>query len=510
MASGAKQMVSNLAQKVADSTFRFDAWRNLLTGLGTLSRDKLESTEYSAPTQLSDSYLTNLYNGDDMAARICDTIPEEMLRKGFGVRIDDDKEKGFKTEDISSIQSDIMKMILDLEVTTKFIEAMTWGRLYGGGIILIGARDGTDPERMFEPLNEKNIQTIDGLNVIDRQNVTVATWYDDPTQPNYGEPRTYAINTAATGSANSPHIEVHESRLIVFLGQKVTIQRRRDLDGWSDSVLQRVHSVLMQFGVGWQAVAHMFTDASQAIFRMQGLMKALASEATGSITARMTFMDINRSVARAIVIDAENESFERQPYDFGNVDSVLQMFILRLSAAARMPATILMGQSPAGENATGDADFRWFYDTIDTRRENELKPKLTRIVELIMSAQDGPTKGEVLKNWSLIFPSLWQPTQKEESEIRKNQAETDKTYIEQGVLLPEEITLSRFPASGYSSETTVDLELRAEELAAKKERALEELNNPDPEPEPQLPPPVPPDPDPNKPLPPPTPGQVEP
>jgi hypothetical protein len=192
----------------------------------------------------------------------------------------------------------------------------------------------------------------------------------------------------------------------------------------------------------------------------------------------MRLLDMNRSVARALAIDADGEEFERQPYNFGNVDSVLQMFVIRLSSAARMPATILMGQSPAGMNATGESDVRWFYDTIATARENDLKPQIRRIIELLFLSKDGPTKGNVPENWSLHFPPLWESTPKEDSEIKKAMAETDKIYIEAGVALPEEISLSRFPATGYSLETTVDLELRQSSLEAEKEKALAE-----PEPE---------------------------
>jgi hypothetical protein len=77
-----------------------------------------------------------------------------------------------------------------------------------------------------------------------------------------------------------------------------------------------------------------------------------------------------------------------------------------------------------------------------------------------MLSKEGPTKGKVLDDWSLEFNPLWQPTEQETVEMRNKQAETDKIYIEQQVLTPEEVTLSRFGGDEYSIETSVDLEAR--------------------------------------------------
>jgi phage-related protein (TIGR01555 family) len=133
-----------------------------------------------------------------------------------------------------------------------------------------------------------------------------------------------------------------------------------------------------------------------------------------------------------------------------------------------------MGQSPAGMDATGDSDIRWFYDTIRTKRENDLDPKLRRVHELIMLAKDGPTKGQVPDSWSLQYPSLWQMTPKEEAEIRELQSRTDQVYLVNSVVLPEEIALSRFKPDGWSGETTIDTAARVHMLEADTEATLEE------------------------------------
>jgi len=489
--SGGGRVIS-LMSRLATAV-RMDGWENVFTGLGTTARDKARATRHVPGMRLNDQQLENLYADDDMAARICDTVPDEMLRKGFEVRLSPgENENEVEVEDVSETQTAINNQHAELLTQKKFIDGMVWGRLFGGGAILIGANDGATREGMREPLNEKRIRRIESLNVIEKPYLQVQDWYEDPMEAKYGEPKTYLVIPATNvAQAGVEQLVIHESRMIVFYGQRATVQRRQELDGWSDSVLQRVHEVLKDFNMGWLGVGNLLTDAAQGVLKIKGLIEQISAGRTDVIQRRMTLMDMNRSVARALALDADGEEFERQKYEFGNVDKVLQMFILRLSAAARMPATILMGQSPAGMNATGESDFRWFYDTISTARENDLKPKLERLTELMFLAKEGPTKGKLPENWEIYFPPLWEMTPKEESEVRKNMAETDSKYIQDGVLLPEEVATSRFPPTGYSMETQIDVEMRQLALQAEKERAERKLMEEEDDEPPEIEPPVP-------------------
>jgi hypothetical protein len=216
----------------------------------------------------------------------------------------------------------------------------------------------------------------------------------------------------------------------------------------------------------------------------------------------MGVVDMARSICRALVMDAENEDFQYIPRQTAGVGELLDKSWLRLAAAARMPVTILMGQAPAGLNATGAIDLRWWYDTIRASQTHELGPRVERLVRLIAREF-----GEDPEAWTVEWPSLWQLTPEEEATMRKSVAETDKLYVDMGAVLPEEVTLSRWASGAYSTEMTVDVESRKAMLESELERAQEQAENP-PEPPPmvpgQPPPPVPGQPPPG---PPPAPGE---
>ncbi len=69
--------------------------------------------------------------------------------------------------------------------------------------------------------------------------------------------------------------------------------------------------------------------------------------------------------------------------------------------------------------------------------------------------------------------------------VHAAQATADKTYIDAGVLTPEEVAISRFGAEEYSLDTTIDTESReaiqeisAEQMKVEAEKALEAAKNP--------------------------------
>lgn len=489
--------------RIAMKSIRQDAWFNPFTGLGT-ARDKATATAFEADDRLSDDDLENLYNGDDMAAAIADIVPDEMLRQGYDVKIETSAETAEDLEVEASKAAEMEKAIKDaakdLEVQNKFIEVMTWARVFGGSALLLGCDDGARDQGLAEPLDENKITKFDHINVLDKRFMVPNQWYTDPTMPKFGYPKTYIVTPEAVPVASIAQIklaienernttfagavEVHESRMIIFGGTRTTTRERQRNNGWHRSVLQRVHTVLRQYGIGWSALTHILQDANQAVFKMDGLIDALASRDFDVIQARLELVDMSRSVARSVILDRETEEFERQNFTWSGIEKPFEMLMLRLSAAARMPVTILMAQSPAGMDATGESDIRWFYDTIATKRENDLDPKLSRVHKLIMLAKNGPTNGKEPENWSLTYPSLWQMTPKEEAEVRKMQAEADKIYMEFAAVLPEEIALSRFTPDGWKAETTIDTETRVHMLESEKESAL---NPSEPAPEPTEP-----------------------
>ena len=302
---------------------KLDGWSNTYTGLGT-TRDKMTYSTFEGSEDISDNMLDYLYHGDDMAARACDAVPEEMMRPGFEIKSDE--------VDSETLQA-INDALTDLEVKSKFTDSAAWARVFGGCIAYIGAIDGANNVQLREPLNEEGIKEITTINVIDRRYACPLEWYTNPNDRNFGKPKVYAISSDGSGSGQTvTQLEIHESRLLRFDGLRASVTYRQKHNGWGLSLLQRMHQILQDYGMSFQSLAHLLSDANQGVIKMKGLFEALAANNTTLIQQRLQLIDMSRSDVRSIVLDAEDEDFIRQNFSWSGIDQPFTMMMLRLSA----------------------------------------------------------------------------------------------------------------------------------------------------------------------------------
>jgi phage-related protein (TIGR01555 family) len=383
----------------------------------------------------------------------------------------------------------------ELHGPERFLEALLYEAAYGGAAILVGANDGS--EDLTVPLDLEKIKTFQWANVLTPREMQAVRYYGDPAQPKYGEPMIYrimpdinlnvdmSISGGPTTQYKSPiwvTREVHESRLIIFPGIVVSKRHRFRRHGWGNSQLVRVWQVLQDFHSSYGSAAHLLTDFAQAVIKIKGLADVIFQNDDDALGKRAQLIDLSRSVARAVILDSE-EDFERKATPVTGMPELLQRFEHRLAAAADMPVSVLMGREPSGLSATGDMEIEQWYTSLADRQNRRLKPRLERFLRLIMLSKDGPTGGVEPENWSIEFNPLQAPDDSEQADIRLKQAQADQIYMAAGAVLPAEIAQSRFGGSKWSDKTSLDNDARqaamdehqskVEEAQAEQKRQLQ-------------------------------------
>jgi phage-related protein (TIGR01555 family) len=450
------------AETLRNMSLHMDDWFNAANDLGVMGKDKRKSAKFDPTEILDPQSALELYRGDALAARIVETPADHLVREGWDVLIEDDGEGDAE---------DVDKALTDLDTAETVHEAICLARATGGSCILLGADDGQ--KDLTKPLDLKRVRSFDWMNVLSRLELQPTEWYADPNQKGYGRPKVYRILQAAVAPGQPLRgqlprtfksvgdVYVHESRMIRFDGVRVTRLQALAQSGWNDSVLSRCHPVLRDYGLSWAVAGTLLQEFGQAVLKVEGLFELLNQGPQGdaAVVRRAAAARIARSIANLMLIDSKEE-FEHKSIPLSGFPEMLREFAYRLASVADMPVSLLMGQAPAGLNATGDSDIRWFYDRISALQERVLRSRSNRITELVMAAKDGPTKGKVPKNWSVRFASLWQPSPVEQADIRLKQAQTDQIYINTQVITPEEAATSRFGGADYSTDTIIDLENR--------------------------------------------------
>jgi len=462
---------------------RGDGWSNVFTQVGDARRDRRFGARY-ARNFVDELTAEEMWRGDDMAARIIETAPKVQLRNGFSVSV---SALGMRqasqpyAEHIDGLETkgaeEGMRALLDdLGVTANAIKAGQYARAYGGAALLMGVDDGQTNLEL--PVRENTVRAIRYLVVLRPREIWPIRWNTNPLSGGYGQPTAYQVRREVSGGgASGQGFVVHASRVIRFDGIAVSRRATTENRGWGDSALNRLVEPLSDFQLSFAAVPTLISDFAQGVYKLKGLAELFMANEDDVVTKRIQNLDMARSVLRSLVIDAEDD-FARQQTPVAGLAELLDRVATRFAAAAQMPVSLLFGEAPAGLNATGAANTRWWYDDQEADRELTLRPRLNKLVRLIFLSSEGPTAGVEPERWTIKFEPLWKATEAEVAEIRSKVASADKSYVDAGVLTPEEVAISRFGGDAWSMDTHIDLDARSVQVEAAEMQPVE------PEPEP--------------------------
>lgn len=269
---------------------------------------------------------------------------DDAFRPGFEVSITDEG-------DFDDLKIDIEERLKELDVIRNLKKAFYQKRALGGSAIMLGVKD---YKTLARPLDRKTAKGIEFIKVLEPQMLTPNTTYSNPLDPKFGEPETWLVTPIATTagtptppkSGDAPYRSsyvVHESRLLILNQDKLSVYSNQNLDSsyWGQSILIKLYEVLRDFNISWAAAGIIVTDFSQGVFGIKDLMQLVANNKE-ALLDRLRAMDYGRSMARSILIDEGNESFERKSTNVSGLPDLLMQISRRLATAIDIPLTVLM------------------------------------------------------------------------------------------------------------------------------------------------------------------------
>jgi len=434
---------------------RFDSWSNALTGIGEHGFDKREGSQLNVPV-LSYQDVIDLWRSDAMAARAIELLPAECFARGYELHIDSDDED-------DSFLDDVQDRMSELKIDEIVERAYRYERGFGGAAILMGADDGGAPD---EPLIPSKIKSLDWLTVMEPLEIYPASYYQDVNHPKYGEPEYYrqqAFTISGAGTvigvtdrrAPSPTMQlIHESRLIIFGGRRVSRYQRSQglmVPLWGDSILMTVIEALRDYNISWASAGLLAVDYAQSVISVENLMSQVAKNADG-VRARMQALNLMRSNARMILIDSK-EKFQRESTTLTGFPELLDRISQRLAADADIPFSMLVGLSPSGLGQPGQNDIAMFQDRVRSAQRRRLTNPIKFLAKTVMSTL---RKRKLPSRWGIEWANLVHQSDKDIVETRLAQMRADSMAVKMGALKPDEVRKSRWRKRRYSFETTVD------------------------------------------------------
>ena len=394
---------------------RQDGYVNLMNKWGT-SQDASEGYRFQRELVTPYMELTTLYTDNGLFTKIIDAPAEEALKQGFDL--------GLNNPDIEKFVS---RSLDDLRWEEHAATAMKWSRLYGGSIIVMLIDDGRGLE---EPLNWKNIRSIDELHVFERPVV-----WPDYNSLYAGDIRNYRGRRRGGGfmqpqfydvSSIYGTFRVHASRCLVFRNGVVPESvGNENYRYWGTPEYIRLRRAIQDTITAHSNGPKLLERSVQAVYKMKGLAQLLAS-ALGENQAlkRLELIDLARGMMNTIAIDADGEDYGFQTFQFSGVKDVIDATCNMLSALTNIPQTILFGRAPAGENSTGESDMENWYSFVGRLQRLTVRPVLLNLLDVIFIA--GRASGEIEEepDYELKFNPLWTMSDTEKATVDKTKADT--------------------------------------------------------------------------------------
>jgi hypothetical protein len=426
---------------------RRDGFTNASTGHGMGPRSSFRG-EF-----VNEIEAAHLWASDWVIARVIEMLPRDAMRPGFSIKVGDDGD-----EDGKEVSKGLMAECKRLGVAAKITQAGQWRRAYKGAA-LFPVLDGAVGD-LEEPLDdyEDAIISVTALHLLEPRELMPVTWYTDMASPKFRRPETYRfVPVGGAGGTLSKYQIVHESRLAIFQGIIVSNQLQPgQRPGWGQtSVVERVRQVASDLGISWSSVAALLRSFAQGVLKLKDLREILKmADGEQQLARRLNALDSSLSSVRTSVIDGDDE-YSRLVTPVTGLEGLMIQLAQLVCAAAEIPATRLLGTSPAGMNATGESDTRGWYDTCAGELELYCDP-LRQIIRLLALQNDGPCEGVEPEHWATEWNPPWLPTEKEVAETRKTDSEAAVNWVNAGVASGLDIAKAAFGGGTYSRDYQVD------------------------------------------------------
>lgn len=440
-----------------------DAFQNLLARTGVGSSSLENGTDYPL-TRLTLNFwqLVSLFEGSWLARRIVEAPASDIVKTWPNVlgEIDPDDLAKFK------------RAITKTNTRGKVLEALTWGRLFGGAGALIVVKGHEHELDNPLDLDKVGIGSYRGLVTFDRWSGISPTGevcdnFDNPLD--VGLPEFYEIHA----KNSSETFRVHSSRILRLCGPKMPEPENSVYQGWGISVLAPVMQALISYDNVSANALSLSYRANLIGMRMPELAQILSGvgisqKAAQDFATRM--QPVNQMLSnQSLVMLPKDGELSNVQYSFSGLAELVQMFQLQMAGAAKMPVSLLWGKLYNGLGNAGDGDERIYEKTVATEADVTLRPALEKLFPVIMASE----LGEVPDDMELSFPSIRVLDEKEKVELAKTVVDTLTVVLNSGGISPrtygKELKQSSDITGVFTNITDEDIEKLSDKVSSEGE-----------------------------------------
>lgn len=243
---------------------------------------------------------------------------------------------------------------------------------------------------------------------------------------------------------------VHYTRLLTFVSRPLPSYLKPMYAFSGTSLSQLAMPTIENFLKMRQSISNITLNYS-----LRGIQTNLAGLLQGgvgeleSIIQRLKVYVQQATNEGLLVLDKETEEFFQHSSPLTNLDKLLDQARDNMCAVANIPRMVLFGLSPEGMNATADGELKVFDQYIAGMQEVLFRHNLTKVMKLVQLSLWGEVDPDIV----LDFVPLRELDEKEQAQVRNQNAQSDNIYLDKGVVSPDEARakLANDPYSGWNN-----------------------------------------------------------
>jgi len=381
----------------AETRNTIDAFQNSLARIGFGTSNLLEGTQYPL-TRLSRNYILmqSLYRNNWIARKIVDGYAEDMIKNWLTLQTDLPPEK-------------ITEFDMQVRLTgvrAKLLEAIKWGRLYGGAGAVMIIKGQSDFKQMAEPLDLEAVQldSFRGLLVFDRwsgitPSATINTDIDKPLE--FGLPETYRVNTESGKS-----FEVHSSRVLRFCNRTLPQWEWQAEQRWGISEYEITYDELKKRdNTSWNLASMIFRANIFAISSPE--LQQILSGAGKSAAAQQQMYSILQAQnwlmsTQGLFVTPKDSTFSNHSYSFGGLSDLYLQFMYDICGATEYPMSKLFGRQNSNMGQSNLGDEHTYYDNVGQKQVREIDPPLFKLIPVVAMSTWGKVPDDLVWKWNPV------------------------------------------------------------------------------------------------------------
>lgn len=357
--------------------------------------------------------LTNTYKSNGFCKTAVDLPVADAFRDG-GFEIKSDK---LTPDEID----DLMEKMSDENDIEKLQACLRYGRLYGGGCIIVNTDGKTEKPLVIENLKGKNVEFIP----VDRWQC-----YANGTLQ---LAQTFTLQDI--GVDDGALLTFDKSKVLTYTGQLAPYYLRQQLAGWGMSIFEAVIPQLNEYIKANGVILELLDEAKIDILKIDGLSQILLSAGgTQKIQKRLQIATDNKNYKSMLAMD-KNDDYQQKQLSFGGLDRLLEKIFLLICATLRIPYSKVFGKGSNGLGTGADLDIENYLSMVD----GEIRQPATKILKQMIDIRCFQLFGEKDDTLKIVWKPMRVMSERETQEIEKSKVEEAIKLLEAGILNKKQV-----------------------------------------------------------------------